>query len=248
MYDDDWSRELGPPVDDDRAQIWRYVSLPAFLQILQTRTLFFPSIATLANSDPWEGRWSRKEAPKVSAALHDAITKLKEMRPRVIGVGRLDAMEIKRSVEEGIGTSVYVNCWHLNNEESAAMWSIYGANHGIALQSSVGLLKSAFAVEERPVAIARVQYGLSVELTDAPIRLAFRKRDSFSYEQELRAVVTTAPLNFAGTAVKIDLETLIEKMYLWPLAPSWMLELIWAEVRLHGLDKPIQKSDLHDPA
>ena len=32
--------------------------------------------------------------------------------------------------------TVYVNCWILSQYESAAMWTIYGGNSGIAIQSS----------------------------------------------------------------------------------------------------------------
>jgi hypothetical protein len=151
-------------------------------------------------------------------------------------------------LQQAIGKAVYVSCWHGNSDESAAMWAIYGASHGIALQSRVGLLKTALAVEERPIAIARVQYGSALGPSEPPIRLAFRKRTSFAHEREIRAIAITELSNNTGISVKVDLETLIEKMYLWPLASHWMVEVVKAEVRLHGLHKPVAKSALYDPA
>jgi hypothetical protein len=128
------------------------------------------------------------------------------------------------------------------------MWAIYEANHGIALQSRVGLLKSALAVEERPVSILRVSYGSSLGPKEAPIQLVLRKRNSFSHEREIRAVVVTEISNEAGISVEVALETLVEKIFLWPLAPAWMVDVVKAEIRLHGLDKPVEKSPLYDPA
>ena len=249
MYDKNQSREFGESVEDDQAEIWRYVNLPTLLQMLQTRTLFFPSVATLAATDPWEGRWYPEELRVVRNGLKESMEKqldgdagIEEDR------NRLEKTDVTATIQEAIGKGVYVSCWHKNSDESAAMWSIYGANHGIALKSRVGLLKAALAVEERPVAILRVQYGSSLGMKEPPILLALRKRNSFSHERELRALVVTDPSNDVGIPIKVNIETLIEKMYVWPLAPSWMVDVINTEVRLHGLDKAIEKSPLYDPA
>lgn len=249
MYDEKQSREVGEPPGDDAAHIWRYVSLPVLLQMLQTRTLFFPSIATLARTDPWEGRWYAAEAPVVRRGVKESMLRQLDADPGTEEDRRsLETMDFTGVFQKAIGKSVNVSCWHENSEESAAMWTIYGAHHGIAVQSRMGLLKSALAIEERPVAIARVAYGSSIGMKEAPIRLALRKRGSFSHERELRGIVVTELSNAAGTPVRVDLEALVEKLYVWPLAPSWMVDIVKTEVRLHGLEKPIERSPLYDPA
>jgi hypothetical protein len=251
MYDDGQSREFGEPLEDDAAPIWRYVSLPMLLQMLQTRTLFFPSIATLAKTDPWEGHWYSDEAPIVRSGIMNKMEKDLALSPESEGEGKrtpLETIDFPANIQALIAKSVYVNCWHRNSGESAAMWAIYGRKHGIAIQSSIGLLKSALAVEERPVAIVRVQYGSSLGMADPSIGIALRKRNSFSHEQEIRAMVVVEPSNEVGIPVKVDLNILIEQLYLWPLAPPWMLEVLKAEVRLHDLHNPIKKSPLYDPA
>src|ERR1017187_8041185 len=75
MYDESQSREFGGAIEDDAVQIWRYVNLPTLLQILQTRTLFFPSVATLAATDPWEGRWYPEELRVVRSGLKESMQK-----------------------------------------------------------------------------------------------------------------------------------------------------------------------------
>ena len=40
---------------DRTARLWRYMDLPRLLSVLDKRALFFPSIATLSEADPYEG-------------------------------------------------------------------------------------------------------------------------------------------------------------------------------------------------
>jgi hypothetical protein len=248
MYDDNQSRSFGESLDDDSSLIWRYISLPVLLQMLQTNTIFFPSVATLAKADPLEGRWSANEAQIVDAKMKETcLRELRGLPGTELEQKRLESQSVTTVFHEAIGRYVFANCWHENNNESGAMWAIYGSNHGIALQSRVGLLKSAFAIEERPVALVRVEYDVDLRTAQAPIRTVFRKRGSFSHEREIRATVISEPSSDPGIYVKIDIATLIEQLYLWPFAPAWMSDVVRTEVRLHGLDKPVKKSALYDP-
>jgi len=246
MYDDNLSRSFGESLDDDDSPVWRYVSLPVLLHMLQTGTMFFPSLATLARLDPFEGHWSAEEATAVDLRMRDKfLRELSGLPGTEAEQKRLETESVTTVFHDVISKSVFANCWHENDGESAAMWAIYGADHGIALRSRVGQLKAAFAVEERPIVLVRIQYRLTLDTTQPPIRTVFRKRGSFSHEREIRAAVIQGPSNDPGTLVKIDLATLIEELYLWPSAPSWMLDVIRREVRLHGLDVPIKVSPLY---
>jgi hypothetical protein len=229
MYDEKLSLDFGGGVEDDCAPIWRYVGLPALLHILQTRTLFFPSIATLAKIDPWEGRWSSDEAAVIHSAVKDSM--LRQVADGSQDPGWIETTNFPDTFHQLVAKSVCVNCWHANAEESAAMWAIYGANHGIALQSSVGALKRALSAEERPVPISPVQYGSTLTPAVAPIRVALRKRNSFSHEREVRAIVVTEISNAPGTPVAVDVNTLINRIYLWPLAPTWIQEVVKSEIQ-----------------
>lgn len=250
MYDETLSRQFGKPPENDQARIWRYMNLFALLQMLQTetKTLFFPSVATLAKIDPFEGRWNSEEAPVVRAGLKASFSKQLEMDPGIAENPGFLEMDHAALLEEANRKLVYVNCWHQNRDESAAMWAIYAAKHGVALQSRVGLLKSAFAVEERPIAICRVDYRTSRGMKDSIISLALRKRGSFSHEMELRALIVPEPSDGVGIPVKVDLGVLIEKVYLSPHSAAWMLDVVRTELRRHGLDKPVATSTLYDLA
>jgi hypothetical protein len=86
----------------------------------------------------------------------------------------------------------YVNCWHMNPGESAAMWGLYlKSDEGIAVQSTVRRLMGSLSATSDEIVIGSVIYygqGRAPALMRA-IDLLFRKRKSFEHEHELRAII-----------------------------------------------------------
>lgn len=86
----------------------------------------------------------------------------------------------------------------------------------------------------------------------------FYKRKSFSYEQEIRALVQTlddVPIEKRekdypngiypyGIGIKIDINLLIENIYISPYAPSWFYDLIKSITLKYGYNFNIKKSML----
>jgi hypothetical protein len=91
---------------------------------------------------------------------------------------------------------VFVNSWHLNEYESAAMWAIYSRfNSGIAIQSTYNRLVKSFSRCKEPIYIGKVKYiDYSNEWIDNDniLQRFIHKRKSFAYENELR-VITVVP-------------------------------------------------------
>ena len=62
---------------------------------------------------------------------------------------------------QGWKNRVLVNCWHMNNSESAAMWNSYSyRNSGIALQSTFQRLKDAVKFCKEAIIINSVKRRL----------------------------------------------------------------------------------------
>lgn len=82
---------------------------------------------------------------------------------------------------------------------------------------------------------------------------AFCKRKSFKHESEVRAMVFSChksdPTDFHpwgdGTLVSIDIETLIEAVYVSPNSSRLLEESVKAIVDRFGLKCPITRSDLN---
>jgi len=109
----------------DNARLWRYMDLAQFLSILDKQALFFPSVATLAKADPYEGE--------------PLPTKLRAAQAR--GAAALHAFRLNCEVFKYLN---FYNCWHMNDSESDAMWKVYlKGSQGIAIQSTVARIKSS---------------------------------------------------------------------------------------------------------
>jgi hypothetical protein len=173
--------------------------------------------------------------------------------------------------------SIFMNCWHANDTESAAMWDLYGADEkSIAIVSTIGRMKEALEKVNRSVYLGSVVYvDFYCDLedldrqTDAKLaqvinrtdgKNAFTKilfkREEFAHENEIRAVFSdmshftdegrNQPLYFN---LFIDVDKLIERIYIAPDAPSWFPTVVQTAVQNSHLDldsEAVQPSRLDD--
>jgi hypothetical protein len=228
------------------AKIWRYLDFTKFVSLLDKSALFFSRADKLG--DPFEGSY-----PKANVELRPQIYKDK-VPPDVIK----HAPEFNRLLVK----HTFINCWHLNRYESAAMWKLYlKSNEGIAVRSTFNLLKNCFEVEKRDIFIGKVQY-VDYEkdlLSEVHSLLPFvHKRKSFAHEHELRALIQefrykrngeidwSKPPFDEGIYIKVNLERLIDKIYIAPTSPKWLLELVKSVTGLYKLDKEVLQSTLDD--
>jgi hypothetical protein len=84
----------------------------------------------------------------------------------------------------------FVNCWHIDKYESAAMWSVYApAGHGVAIVANYSRLVDAMAKTNERIFAATVEYvDFVTEPVNTGVIFPISKRRSFSYENELRLI------------------------------------------------------------
>jgi hypothetical protein len=112
--------------------LWRYLDLPKFMALLERRALFFAGVSTFP--DRFEGSLTRA-----------AIEELERQ-----GGNAVDHRLWHRAT--------YVNCWNLDSDESAALWSMYASPAGgVAIKSSVGSLIRAFRAGDSEETASRDQ-------------------------------------------------------------------------------------------
>jgi len=89
--------------------------------------------------------------------------------------------------------SFYINCWHINEYESEAMWKLYTkGREGIAVQSTVGRLIDSANKSQEAIFIGQVKYmdyNKDSFRRGNHLNAIVCKRQSFAHEQELRAVI-----------------------------------------------------------
>ena len=218
--------------------IWRYIDFERFISLLHTRSLYLCRLD--AFKDPWEGSWPR---PLVEAVRANWAS------------GQGDQF-LRLSHE--LRTANYVSCWHASQSESAALWDLYAGKSGVAIQSTVSSLQNAIS-DERDYYIGTVKYvDFDTEVIPEINLLVppFLKRKSFEHEREIRVLHWAVPPESGnaqpsvadeGYSLAIDPNVLIEKLYIAPSTPSWLMSAFQDICSRFGLAAIATRSSLYDP-
>jgi hypothetical protein len=221
------------PSDPDVA-IWRYMDLTKFLSMLEAEALYFARADVMA--DEFEG----------SVSLPTL-----EYRQRILGMS--DDAFVKFNLEfsadnEQLPSRVYLSCWCKSAHESTNMWEIYaGREHqGIAIRSTYRRLSESIT-DPRTVFIGNVKYiDFKAEAIEdfggfAPF---VHKRIYFQFEREIRAVHYTPDDGPPGIQISVDLDRLVEEVYVSPKAAPWFSQLVRNLLLKYGRTWPVRHSDL----
>ncbi|MFZ5476904.1 MAG: DUF2971 domain-containing protein [Myxococcota bacterium] len=246
--------------------VWRYLDALKFLALLQTSSLFFARLDKM--EDPFEGSvpWVNHEQRKAAYAKHqeerraffDGILEknpsaepIKQLRDRFLQAGD-PVGEWYEMQRRWTG----VNCWFMGEHESAAMWRLYmPAGHGVAVRSTIGRLKESLKNEPSEVYVGEVRYidfSKDAILDNNSLQLLALKRKSFEHEREVRAIIWDAlgatsgncVLGEYGVNLPVDLEALIEGIFVAPQAPSWVRDAVAETVRRYGIGSAVIQSTL----
>ena len=221
---------LNPPPDD--ATLWRYMSFTKFASLIAKNGLFFVRVDHL--KDPYEG----------SLGLPNFTE-------------NPDGFPFKARSFEWMKNIHVVNCWHENEHESEAMWSLYSnIDDGIAVRTNFRSLADSLVCES-PVEISRVFY-LDYEQDRIPDGFMFApllcKRKSFEHEREVRAFIMeipesgpenqALPIQTPGNYYDVDVSTLVKEVVLPPFSEPWLEEVVQVTLRKFGFDFPVRKSSI----
>lgn len=145
-----------------------------------------------------------------------------------------------------------ISCWCAGTTESRRMWTEYtNSEESIAVCSTVGRLKNCFHDPIEPVVwIGNVRYGKKENRLSNSRHIRnvnfwlypfFAKRDSYTWENEVRATVNLALRKQAllahskkGCYVKADLHILIESVYIHPQLRDVLREQVGAKLANYG--------------
>jgi hypothetical protein len=229
--------------DNVDVKLWRYMDLTQFMSMLEEKGLLF--IRADRFDDKFEGTMSRP--------LHDSLN----AKSPWVTQAHIDVLQLNK------GWS-FVNCWHMNEVESAAMWKIYSTSKdSVCLQTTFARLRDALPKDDVYIGVVNyISYDRDMIPDDNGLWPLFHKRKSFEHERELRAVWSNiknmdckGPPNDAypddyhpdprGYVWKhVDLGALIENVYVSPTAGPWFRELLEKVLRRYGLNVPAHQSDL----
>ena len=210
--------------------VWKYLDLSKFLDLLLSQKLF------MSRSDKFEDQYEGT----FSEPTYEEIKKLSENNP--------EFLDYYKSHRE----KVLISSWHINEYESYAMWQIFTQNsEGLAIQSTIGRLQKALLLEENfKQYIGEVNY-IDYKKEYIPFDNMFFpfmfKRKSFQYEREVRIISDLSDTDIKindGLKIDVDINQLIEKIYIHPKSENWYKKLVIELVSKLGYDIEIEKSDL----
>ena len=216
---------------DLRTNIWHYMDFTNLVAMFEERGLFLSRADSL--DDKFEGSMSRP--------TKDYVLNGQRLTPEEYG-------KLLRRVR----ACSYVHCWHMSDHESAAMWQLYSsASQSVCLQSTYERLRRTLPED---VHIATINY-ISYEQDKIPFDNLYwpllHKRKSFEHERELRALygdVRSLERNESSKDAswlrRVDLEDLIERIYVSPWSNDWFTDLVRKVVRRYKLDIPVHRSVL----
>ncbi|OTG99255.1 DUF2971 domain-containing protein [Acinetobacter sp. ANC 4973] len=223
----------------DNPKLWRYMDLTKFLTLIINSELYLNRADNY--EDIYEGLLTKKDE-------------------EILNTNSDLAMICQRN-------SIFINCWHQNDYESAAMWKLYGViDDSVAIETDLKTLSELLPPRIEVQKVEYIDYN-----TDSILKLCSQKtgslnvhhilaykRKSFIHEQEYRAIywhipVENEPLqpnmswvHKKGINLKIDISKLIKHIHISPYASPLILSIIQSILEKFELtDIPITKSNLY---
>jgi len=186
-----------PP--DDRV-LWRYLSFFSFVELVHMKKLRFHRADKF--KDPLEGTFTERELAERQAKG---------------GLSNLEKLSML------MRQFAFVSCWREGEEESMAMWDLYNRGEGtVAIKSTVGRLKEVLRSRKEMSCVGSVNYIHRPTYAEAEVgqTIVFRKDLSYSFENEVRAVILDPNewgyhrgLSMAGEPAAARLEEEIRQLY-----------------------------------
>jgi hypothetical protein len=241
----------------DETVVWRFMDFPKFIQLLETSSLWFSRADIF--EDPLEAGFTDGELLKLNS---------QRVTP--------DEQHIRRAMVKMpayMRVTGFVNCWRAGQDESMAMWDLYGkAGGSVAIKSTIGRLKESAALASQKIFIGEVRY---VDWRESPfdnnvLVMCVRKTLSYRHECEIRMLIwahdfvqdssALIPQGTGGTweaglielkkrmplgiSVPVDLHETITEVVVGPREPTWVASLVSDVLKRYNLRRSIVVSDL----
>lgn len=227
-------------------KVWRFVDFTKFVSMLENQSLYFARSDKL--DDPFEGAFTKFDLVQLQSdeTIEDGVKKAQ--------------IQNATDIQKYYPKTRFLNCWSMNEYESAALWKIFtNNNQGVAIQSTFQKFTECFSKSDQTIHVGQIDY-LDYDndsFGTNNVYLPFlHKRKSFEYEHEIRAIIEDYPpeltssefekIDKIGIDVSVDLDVLIENIFVAPSAHVWFRDLIKSIGKRYGLEKPIIDSKLND--
>lgn len=242
--------------------LWRYLDLDKFISLLETKSLFFCRADKF--SDPFEGSIPKREAEfRMTSEKRSSERLGTEFNEKQA----LENIEGTKELHKKFKQKYIINCWTINETESDAMWRLYlKDNEGVAIQTTSDRILQTIEQIPESIGISRIRYidydkGQWYNKSDYPhssynfYTPLVHKRLEFKHENEFRLIMEipeeddynnywNKQKNHKGLFIPIDIEMLIEKIFLPPTVDNETIESLKNVSESYGYKFTFEKSKL----
>lgn len=246
--------------DSPEQKLWRYMDFTKLLFLLENQKLYFSSIHTLSEMDPFEGSLAKGDMDFRTIKYGDYIEHTKDTISEDVFKKLQKAFSKIGEFQKEVRKACYANCWHMNDHESAAMWSTYINNSdGIAITSDFTKIKNSFQKAPQELYAGKVLYvdyaTTAITENDTLYNTFYPstyKRKSFEHEKELR--IFYADLGgflekkkelTEGVSIPVQIDILIDEVIISPNASKWYTDLVIQVLKRYGLENKVKESSMN---
>lgn len=244
-----------PPNHD--ARLWRYMDLQRFISILDRKELYFPSAATLSKCDPFEGEPALE---KIYAASQKGQDEMRWLRLNAdlfkhlnffncwhMNDGESDAMwKLYSNGNDGVAIQSTVtrikSCFDQSESEVYMGMVNYDGRHTLELSDRTDVVITDYMLK-RPAFKHEQEVRLGTYRSD--VNDTYFERGTLKH-QGLNISVDDILLNpkTEGVNVGVDVEILIEKLFISPLSHGGFSDLVISITKKLGYTFEVVPSDM----
>lgn len=245
------------PPPSPHVKLWRYMDFMKLFSLFRTSKLYFPSAYQLLAQDPFEGSYTLYHSKyQRGVTIGEGGVRKKWITERSVAPAELTSLRMsdflqRAGIEERrqLRKYMYINSWHMNEDESIAMWKLYDpSGNGLAIVSSFDRLKKSLDQNGESIHIGMMQY-INYKEEEKWLGNYFdpfmHKSIELSHEREVRAIVWGFTEVFVdhlaslqqrrerkyedppiGISLNCDLSKLIDYIVASPTTPQWAFELL----------------------
>ena len=236
-----------PPLPEDSATLWRYMSLAKFCSLLQREELFLSLVGEM--EDKYEGFIY----PPTPRQREEPLQQVENLGHKLL---------------QAWARTSLVSCWTESDRESSLMWKVYAGLEGVAIRTTFQcLIESMPSMTDWPIKAGKVQYVNydQKEISRFGWAPLFHKRAEYREEEEVRLILPGPPYNgdltderlerwdFSldqdvaeqrGRYMPVNLEVLLKEVVLPPHAKPWFTEVVKVIVQSSTVSIPVRHSSI----
>ena len=243
-------------IENQNQTIWRYMDLWKFESMLEDNGCLYFTRSDMFN-DKLEGKYS-------DITLKNLEDKYLKIHGKTFVKNWRALYYSKGDYIDAVRRNSLVSCWHINDYENKDMWKSYTLEkESIVIKSSIERIYKALNILNNNtfnIDIGEVEYvnfhNTILEYKNHILEPLFYKDIEYKYEQELRIIVWKRPENnilntnlsnfnvCQGGSLNIDLDILIEEIYISPNSSDDFMEKIKQLLPDNLKNKVIKKSEI----